>query len=147
MYLAGCGAFASMDSHGYGMGISTTEIADGYFSSLQVCIYPAPSTASISLSWARPFGLPFVVMAPSVGLEGLRMERGDEGMWYGVGGVVGVEFIPSRMFFRASGAGEGDFLWIYVKPYSAVGFDFYSGSMYSRYGVEAGFRVRKVYSW
>ncbi len=136
-----------MDSQGYGIGISTTEVEDKYFSSFQVCIYPGPNTASISLSWVRPFVLPVVVMAPSVGLEGLRMKRNDEGMWYGVGGIVGVEFIPASMFSRARGAGEGQFLWIYVKPYFASGFDFLSRSAYKRYGVEVGFRVNMVYSW
>ncbi len=147
VYIGGCGVFSSLDSRGYGIGISTTEVSSGYFSSLHILFYPASDIASISLNWARPLNFSFITIAPSVGLEALRIRRNDEGRWYGIGGVLAVELIPSVMFDRTSNAGEGDFLWIYMRPYSAWGFDFLSASAYRRYGVEVGFRVRMVYSW
>ncbi len=147
LLMAGCGAFASIDEWGYGIGINTTEISEGYFSSLHVRFYPSSRMASVGMDWSRPLILGSITFAPTAGLEGLRRERDGNGYWYGIGGLLGMEIIPSGMLVGSRNAREGDFLWLYIRPYGAFGYDFVARKMYRRYGVEAGFRVRMVYSW
>jgi len=104
--IAGCGAFASFDNQGYGIGINTTEISKGYFSSRYVRFYPSNRMACVGMDWARPLILGSLALAPSAGIEGLRRDRNGSSSWYGIGGLFGIEIFPSRMLVKSLG-GKG----------------------------------------
>ncbi len=149
-FFQGCGLFMGVDSQGYNFGISINDVSERGrdFSSLYVKGHSRipPAVGLVYNRFLFDRGFPLAV-APGGGVEVLFVGRDERRRIAGVGLEMGLEIVPMNMYRHALRAGEGSFMWMYIRPYITGGYLWEAGDMYWMGGVQVGFRIKQVYSF